>query len=362
MMDKQKAKDFAIIGHQANWQDMLAMVNSMRKKSYRPLLLSELKTLFPALPPRSLFEIEVVSKYSNKKVYGIYIETFISPDRLLTIGKLRENVEKVKDAARVAMNRRIPISTLGGFTSILLEGNLNHLPKSEYTAFTTGNTLTAGLIVEGVHKACVLLDKNPSKCNLLIIGATGDLGSICAKYFKSMFKDVMLVARNWARLKTFAQSLKSSNVSTAAEDFTPQADVIISVASSTELGLSDLKDNVLIADAGYPKNILAEKVPHSAHIFHAGMGKVSAGYSFIPPGYENAYSFPLKNIAHGCVLEGAVLALENRNESFSTGRGKISVEKMEEILAIGKKHGIGLAPFYNENGLWETEITRTYGE
>jgi len=362
MMDKQKAKDFAIIGHQANWQDMLALVNGMRKKSYRPLSLSELKTLFPALPPRSLFEIEVVSEYSNKKVYGNYIETFISPDRLLTISKLRENVEKVKDAAKVAINRRIPISTLGGFTSILLEGNLNHLPKSEYVAFTTGNTLTAGLIVEGVQKACVLLDKNPSQCNLLIIGATGDLGSVCTKYFKPIFEDVILIARNWARLKSFAQSLKLSKFSTAAEDFTSQADVIISVASTTELGLSDLKENVLIADAGYPKNILAEKMPRLAHIFHAGMGKVSAGYSFKPAGYMNSYSFPLKNIAHGCVLEAAVLALENRYESYSAGRGEITIEKMEEIVAMGKKHGIVLAPFYNENGLWQTEITGTYEE
>ena len=48
-----------------------------------------------------------------------------------------------------------------------------------------------------------------------------------------------------------------------------------------------------------------------------------------------------------------VLAFENKYESFSAGKGMITVDKMEEIYRLSLKHGITLAPFYNERGLWE---------
>ena len=46
------------------------------------------------------------------------------------------------------------------------------------------------------------------------------------------------------------------------------------------------------------------------------------------------------------IIEAIILALERRFESFSFGRGNITVEKMAEIRAIAEKHGFELAPFF----------------
>jgi len=51
------------------------------------------------------------------------------------------------------------------------------------------------------------------------------------------------------------------------------------------------------------------------------------------------------------------LALEARFEPFSQGRGFITPERVEEIEAIAARHGIYLAPFYNADDQWKTDLS-----
>jgi hypothetical protein len=44
------------------------------------------------------------------------------------------------------------------------------------------------------------------------------------------------------------------------------------------------------------------------------------------------------------------LALEGRFEPFSQGRGLITPERVAEIEKIAGRHGIFLAPLYNQDG------------
>jgi fatty aldehyde-generating acyl-ACP reductase len=64
------------------------------------------------------------------------------------------------------------------------------------------------------------------------------------------------------------------------------------------------------------------------------------------------YYYDAPHIMHGCILEAMVLAFERKLENYSSAKGQITVDKMEEIYAMGFKHGIVLAPFYNAQGLW----------
>ena len=107
---------------------------------------------------------------------GKYIETFISPDEL-TVKHWKKNISKVKDAAICATNMQARITTLGGFTSIVLEGRVDMLNTNSSSKFTTGNTLTAAFIVKSIEKACLRFDKELKQQNILIIGSTGDIGS-----------------------------------------------------------------------------------------------------------------------------------------------------------------------------------------
>ncbi len=106
-----------------------------------------------------------------------------------------------------------------------------------------------------------------------------------------------------------------------------------------------------MCDAGYPKNLEAPG-SEGIRLFHGGMGVVKMGYEFMPDYSASFYRYPEAYVCHGCVLEAIVLAFEKRFEAYSTGKGHITEEKMEEIFVMAQKHGIELAPFYNNTGKW----------
>jgi fatty aldehyde-generating acyl-ACP reductase len=140
--------------------------------------------------------------------------------------------------------------------------------------------------------------------------------------------------------------------SVVMDDLIAEADIIISVASSSGIKLTNCKRNVLICDAGYPKNLETKIEQEEVNLFHGGMGQVNSGYSFNPDYSSTIYRYAAPHIIHGCILEAMVLAFENKFEAYSAGKGNISVDKMEAIYNAGLKHGIELAPFYNAKGLW----------
>ena len=139
---------------------------------------------------------------------GLYIDSFIPPDRL---GRdyVHDNVGRVRAAAAYAINAGAKIVSLGGFSSILIEGNFDLLPERHDTVFTTGNTLTVGFIVQGIRKMCALESRDLRRSTLLIVGATGDVGSGCARCLAPFVKRVMLSARNAERLRTLAAELEA---------------------------------------------------------------------------------------------------------------------------------------------------------
>ena len=349
--------DFAAIGHQDGWQHINAFINGIRKAEMGSLSDENIKSIFSFIPPRDLFRVKVRSA-TGTEINGVYIETFIDPDKLAT-AFIRTNLNKVTKAISHAKNMGAKLVTLGGFTSIILEGNIDSF-SPDGSAFTTGNTLTAAYIVKGIEKAALQHGISLQECNLLIIGATGDIGMACTHYFKHTIKRLLLCARNKHRLQKLSQQLAGENLqvsySVTLQDLIPQADVIISVASSSGILLSNCKKNVLICDAGYPKN-LETKLENNKDttLFHGGMGQVSGGYQFFPDYSNTIYKYAAPNIIHGCILEAMVLAFENKFENYSCGKGNITTENIEEIYRLSVKHGIDVAPFYNAAGLWKRQ-------
>ncbi len=346
--------DFAAIGHQDSWQNISAMVNSIRNSGQEALSCEKIRNIYSYIPSSVLFKVKVRSK-TGVELNGAYIETFIDPDKLCT-QFIRTNINKVMTAMSRAKKLGFKIVTLGGFTSIVLEGNLDSFATGE-TKFTTGNTLTAAFIVKGIEKAADRLQINLCQSKVLIIGATGDIGSACSHYLKNRADKLLLCARNVQRLAKMAGELANGGTdlrySANLQDLLPEADIIIAAASSSGIKLDHLKKNVLICDAGYPKNLEHQIADNKdVHVFHGGMGQVSCGYDFNPDYTKSMYYYDAPHIMHGCILEAMVLAFEKKYENYSSAKGNITTEKIEDIYALSVKHGIVLAPFYNAKGLW----------
>lgn len=361
-MDGQSASlDFALIGHLESWQKAEAFMKAVRNPELKPLRVDQIKDLFPYFPPRKVFNLSATSTHTQKTVRGGYIETFIPPHSL-TPGHFREIIKKVHGAAEVAARHGAKVASLGGFTSIILEGKTHNLPGQDVTAFTTGNTLTAAFVVKGMEQACQLHGMSLADCDLLIVGSTGDIGTACVRYFAGKVKKLLLCARNQRVLQEQHNMLQARGVdcaySTEASELIPSSDLIISVASTEKplFSLNDCQPHTLVCDAGYPKNIIANSTSQLNRIWKGGMGQVTGGVSYSPDYTSIFYASPAPYVGHGCMIEPTLLAMDGRFESYSTQRGKITVEKIEEIWAIARKHGCSVAPFFHDQ-LWDKQLT-----
>jgi fatty aldehyde-generating acyl-ACP reductase len=351
--------DFALIGHQESWRAAADVLAVLRGPEHTPLPDEEIKDILPWIPPRAVCHVEVGSKV-GAKARGIYIDSFIPPDRLDS-ACLLDNLARVRGAAQCAINAGARIVSLGGFSSILIEGNFDLLPEKHDTVFTTGNTLTVAFIVRGIKKMCALEARDLRRSTLLIVGATGDVGSGCARCLAPLVKRVLLCARNLERLRRLAAEFESEGIEVeiatdsdqaCSQHFSAEADLVICAASlaSPALRLGRIAPGAVVCDAGYPKNLAPSAELPGAKIFFGGLGQISGGMKFTPDfdGILNRHPFP--DVVHGCLLEGMALALERRFEPFSHGRGLITSERVEEMEAIAALHGIQLAPLYNGDG------------
>ena len=358
--------DFALIGHQESWRAAADVLAVLRGPQHTPLPDEEIKDILPWIPPRAVCHVEIGS-IGGTKARGLYIDSFIPPDRL-EAAYVHENIARVRGAAAYAIKAGAKIASLGGFSSILIEGNFDQLPERHDTVFTTGNTLTVGFIVQGIKKMCALEDRNLRRSTLLIVGATGDVGSGCARCLAPFVGRVLLSARNVERLRRLAAELEAHGVQVEIaidlQRFSAEADLVICAASlaSPSLLLGRITPHAIVCDAGYPKNLSPSAEMPDAKVFFGGLGQITGGMTFVPDfcGILNRHPFP--DVVHGCLLEGMALALEDRFEPFSQGRGFITPERVEEIEAIAARHGIYLAPLYNADDQWKTDLSARWND
>jgi fatty aldehyde-generating acyl-ACP reductase len=346
--------DFALIGHPESWRAAADVIAVLRGPERTPLPDDEIKDILPWIPPRPVCHVDVGS-IAGARARGVYIDSFIPPDRL-EAAYVHENIARVRAAATHAIQAGAKIVSLGGFSSILIEGNFDQLPQRNDTVFTTGNTLTVAFIVQGIQEMCAREGRDISRSTLLIVGATGDVGSGCARCLAPLVKRVLLSARNTERLRKLALQLQYDGVqvevATDLQRFSAEADIVVCAASlaSPSLLLGRIAPDAIVCDAGYPKNLSPTAEMPGARVFFGGLGQITGGMSFTPDfhGVLNRHPFP--DVVHGCLLEGMALALEGRFEPFSQGRGFITPQRVAEMETIAARHGIYLAPLYNADG------------
>jgi predicted amino acid dehydrogenase len=354
--------DFALIAHFETWERAAAAISLLRGPERPPISQDDIRDILPWIPPRTCSRVTVGSLQGHK-ANGIYIDSFIPPDRL-DRHFLRENLARVREAALYAIREGARIVTLGGFSSILLEGKTDLLPSHPETSFTTGNTLTVALIVKGVERALELAGCGLDESSILIVGASGDVGSGCARCLAPGARQLLLCARNRDRLNKVAAEFTSLGnrviADTDVQRLSRKADLVICAASLTASGLllDALPEGAIVCDAGYPKNLNADFARRDCPVFYGGLGQATGGIQLKPDLLGIVYPYPIPNLTHGCLLEGVVLALEQRFEPFSQGRGLITPYGVREIWSMAQKHGIGLPPLFNGKGLVEDEMLR----
>lgn len=311
----------------------------------------KLKEFLKYIPP---YKLATLKNIRSSKDALIDCYTIICPLLPEDMVALEEEfvLNRITQAVRYAQSLGAQIVTLGGFASVI--GNEGaEVSKRVDIAVTSGNTYTASLAIEGIIKAAYYMDMDLANSTLAVIGATGDIGSICTRILAKKVKKLNLAARNEARLLAFAREIENANDNINVEvyqyykDAVREADIILSVTSAVSAIIEpeNLKPGSVVCDVAIPANIAQEVVNtrDDIFVFEGGLAKLP---------YQSEVKDRIFNelvpsgSIYGCLAEGVVLAFEGKFENYSIGRGNITEEKVNEISKIAKKHGLQLAEFF----------------
>src|SRR5437773_12033845 len=131
--------DFALIGHQESWRAAADVLAVLRGPERTPLPDDEIKDILPWIPPRAVCHVDVGSiirtKSGGAKARGLYIDSFIPPDRL-EAAYVHENIARGRNAAARAIQAGAKVVSLGGFSSSLIEQNCYQLPQRRRSVVT----------------------------------------------------------------------------------------------------------------------------------------------------------------------------------------------------------------------------------
>ncbi|MFH1837550.1 MAG: shikimate dehydrogenase [Candidatus Omnitrophota bacterium] len=316
--------------------------NDQDMKNKRPSLVRKVMTWLPAFKRETVTGIR--SK-TGKRIEGDMILVSLLPEQILTLDS-KVVLNKIIEGGRLAEELGDKIVGLGAYASqVGHKGAL--IAKNIDIPVTTGNSYTIAVSIDATIAACNLVGIDISKAQVCIIGATGNIGSICARVFSMHSpKKLVLTARHLPKLEQLAGFIKKKfpKVKTKIEldiyKATKDSDIIIT-ATSTPLALLDvsmLKKGAVVCDVSRPRNVSIEskKLRPDILVIDGGVvrppGNVDFHFSFgLPPG-----------LAYACMAETMILALEDRYESYSLG-GNLTLEKVEEMKSLAVKHGFELA-------------------
>ncbi|MEY3446096.1 MAG: hypothetical protein RIR45_851 [Pseudomonadota bacterium] len=339
-------------------------------KTVRPIeLLSQVS------PPVFMNSLEKVLAYAPPFVYsrvtGIKSPTGVEAEGwLISVGGTPREImahspeftyRRLLDAADMAKRLGAQIMGLGAFTKVVGDAGLT-VAKRAPLPITTGNSYSASGALWAAHDALLRMALLPKpkgkervKFKAMVVGATGAIGSVCARLLATTAEEVYLVAPEAAKLLALKESILKETpdaklfLAAHADKDIATMDMIVTATSGAGkkvLDISLVKPGCVITDVARPLDLPPEEVAKRPDVLVIESGEI------LLPGDVHMKNIGLPpNVAYACLAETIVLALEGRFENFTVGRA-IEWEKVREIYRLGLKHGMKLAAISGVNGVF----------
>ncbi len=307
------------------------------------------------LPPLKVSEITGV-RSSYNECCGEFIGCTLNSHQLLELPE-KKVLEKISACVRLAAKNGAKIVGLGALTSVVGDAGIT-VAKNADIPVTTGNSYTVYTALEGVKYAANKMGIDFNKAKIVILGATGSIGSVCAQLVARENKNLTLIARRQTeleklRIKVMYDTGTAAKISCdrgALQD----ADIIIAVSASLDYQIqpADIKPGAVICDVARPRDVSPAVAKERDDVL-----VIEGGVVDVPgePRFNFDFGFP-PGKSYACMAETMILALEKKYESYSLGR-ELTIDKVLAIGELGKKHGFKLAGLRSfERGLTEEEI------
>jgi predicted amino acid dehydrogenase len=324
-------------------------------------------------PPAFMDTVEKAMAYAPPFVYskvtGIKSPTGVEAEGwLISVGGTPKEImsrspeftyRRLLDAARMAQRLGAQIMGLGAFTKVVGDAGVT-VARRAPLPITTGNSYSASGALWAAHDAVLRLGlvpkpKSGQKVHFkaMVVGATGAIGSVCARLLAMVAEEVYMVSPETAKLLSLKGSILKETpdarlfLSSRADKDIAGMDMIVTATSGAGkkvLDIMKVKPGCVITDVARPLDLPPEEVAKRPDVLVIESGEISL------PGKVSMKNIGLpKNVAYACLAETIVLALDGRFENFTVGRN-IEWEKVREIYRLGRKHGMKLAGISGVNG------------
>jgi predicted amino acid dehydrogenase len=256
--------------------------------------------------------------------------------------------KKLAQVAEDAARRGCRLMGLGAYTSVVGDAGLT-VSRMVSIGVTTGNSYTVAATMHTLERAAEACSIELAGARALVVGATGSIGSVCARMLARKVASLDLVSPRPEKLLGLSRLMERESpqlkgrlrVSRKVTDFLASADIVISTTSAVDavIDVSSLRPGTLVLDVARPPDIKEEHALRRSDIL-----VIESGEILLPPDAELNYDLGLPaGTIYACLAETALLALDRRFEHFTIGR-EIDPAKVDLIDSIGSKHGFELAP------------------
>ncbi len=315
------------------------------------------------LPPFTYSHVTGITSPTGAEAEGWLITVGGTPKELLahrpefTYGRLLA-------AAETARKLGAQVMGLGAFTKVVGDAGVT-VARRAPLPITTGNSYSASGALWAARDAVLRLglaevdEQGRISGKAMVVGATGAIGSVCARLLALASDELWLVSPESAKLLALKRDIEKDDprarISIAAtpDGHLGDMDVIVTATSGAGKRVIDIckvKPGCVITDVARPLDLSAEDVAKRPDVLVVESGEIKL------PGADvrmKGIGLPA-GVAYACLAETVVLALEGRYETFTVGRA-IEWEKVKEIYKLGLKHGMELATISGVSGVYTDE-------
>ncbi|GAA3827809.1 dehydrogenase [Nocardioides panacisoli] len=267
---------------------------------------------------------------------------------------------RLLSAAETARRLGAQVMGLGAFTKVVGDAGAT-VARRAPLPITTGNSYSASGALWAAHQASERLGlvevdaDGRMHGSAMVVGATGSIGSVCARLLALAADELWLVSPETAKLLELKRDIEKDgpratvHVAATPDPHLGDMDVIVTATSGAGKRVLDImavKPGCVITDVARPLDLSPAEVAKRPDVLVIESGEIEL------PGEVRMKNIGLPpGVAYACLAETVVLALEGRYESFTVGRN-IEWEKVKEIYRLGLKHGMRLAAMSGVNGVF----------
>lgn len=286
------------------------------------------------------------SPSTGQRIEGHLYSLGATPRQMMRHGE-RFTYTRLNQAAQMAERKGARLMGLGAFTSVVGDAGITVAHEADI-AITSGNSLTVAATLEAAKQAVIKMGATDlTHGRAMVIGATGSIGSVCARLLAQAIRDVVLVSIEPEKLIALKRTIEAETpgaqviIATHAEGLVADCDLIVTATSAFGQRVIDItrcKPGAVICDVARPPDINPAEAALRPDVLVIESGEV-----LIPGEIDVGYNIGLPpKTVYACLAETALLAMEGRFEDYTLGRN-ITIERVKEIYHLFKKHDFQLA-------------------